>query len=120
MKRLGPDVWDDENEEPIRKIGDQTLIEDEKLNELQRMVDEGNARFKDDGSRYTLPDAETIKILNRLTKVNPEPEVKRVETIKKIAQQKKLPDQSLLPFETFCVSQPTFISGSGIRNKRKK
>ena len=48
MKRLGPDVWDDENEEPIRNIGDQTLIEDEKLNELQRMVDEGNARFKDD------------------------------------------------------------------------
>lgn len=89
MKRLGPDVWDDENEEPIRKIGDQTLIEDEKLNELQRMVDEGNARFKDDGSRYTLPDAETMGILNRLTKVNPEPEVKNVETIKKIAQQNR-------------------------------
>ena len=53
MKRLGPDVWDDENEEPIRKIGDQTLIEDEKLNELQRMVDEANRQFKTNVGDYT-------------------------------------------------------------------
>ena len=53
MKRLGPDVWDDENEEPIRKISDQQIIEDEKLNELQRMVDEANRQFKTNVGDYT-------------------------------------------------------------------